>query len=114
MNHTIEILSSEEAKERPGFGSSIRKWEDIAQVLRLISEEAEKNCGLCWDMLKGTPDSWVNTKGCENACLYKICHDEGSEYWTAHNSIHKARKAVSDLIASLEVLRHINERKALK
>ena len=113
MKHTIEILSSEEAKERPGFGASVRKWEDIAQVMRLISEEAERNCGLCWQMLKPTSDNYVSWTACKATCLYKVCHDEGSDYTHARDSIHKARKAISDLIADLEVLRRINEKKAL-
>ena len=113
MQHTIEILSSEEAKERPGFGSSIRKWEDIAQVMYLISEEAERNCGLCWQMLKPTPGNYVTLMACKTACLYKVCHDEGSDYTNARDSIHKARKAISDLIADLEVSRRLHESKAL-
>ena len=113
MKHTIEILSSIEAKERPGFGSSIRKWEDIAQVMRLISEEAEKNCGLCWEMLKPTPGNYVSLMACKTACLYKVCHDEGSDYTKARDLIHEVRKAISDLIADLDVRRRQHESKAL-
>ena len=113
MKHTIEILSSIEAKERPGFASSIRKWENIAQVMRLISEEAERNCGLCWEMLKPTPDNYVSWTACKATCLYKVCHDEGSDYTNARDSINKARKAISDLIADLDIVRRQREATAL-
>ena len=113
MNHTIRILSSIEAKEHPGFASSIRKWEDIAQVMRLISEEAEANCGLCWEMLKDTPGAFVCLTGCKGKCLYRVCHDEGSDYTNARDSINKARKAISDLIADLDIVRRQREATAL-
>jgi hypothetical protein len=113
MNHTIEILSSQEAKERPGIGSSIRKWEDIAQVMLLISNEAENNCGLCWEMLSKTPGNYVDWSGCKTTCLYKRCHDDGSDYTKTHDLIRKVRHAISDLIADLEVTRRQHESKAL-
>jgi len=113
MKHTIEIFSSIEAKERPGFGSSIAKWEDIARVMALISDEAERNCGLCWQMLKPTPDNYVSWTACKATCLYKVCHDEGSDYTKTRDLIHEVRKSISDLIADLEVRRRQHESKAL-
>jgi len=105
MKHTIEILSSEEAKEKPGFGSSIKKWEDIARVMVLISDEAERNCGLCWQMLRPNPGNWVTLMTCKTSCRYKVCHDEGSNYTKARDSIHEVRKAISFLLGDLYVRR---------
>jgi len=105
MKYTIEILSSEEAKEKPGFGSSIKKWEQIAEALYMLSDEAATNCGLCWEMLKDHPERGSHKPHCQKYCRYGNCTTPGSHFENVKTQFCALRKAISDLLSDLYIRR---------
>jgi len=102
MKHTIEILSSEEAKAAPGFDSSIEKWYQIGEAIRQIQVEANAYCGLCWQAMSNTLENYGLRNHCTTDCLYKGCPGNQSNYMNIHNHFQSLRKAINVFREDLE------------
>ena len=105
MKHTIEILSSDEAKQAPGFDSSIEKWEDIALVIQQIQREANAYCGLCWEAMSHDKEHYGLRDHCNTDCLYKGCPGSQSNYMNIHNHMLGLRKAIGVFLDDLRQCR---------
>jgi hypothetical protein len=105
MKHTIEILGSGEAEQRPGFDSSIEKWEDIALSIQQIQVEANAYCGLCWEAMSHDKEHYGLRNHCNTDCLYKGCPGSQSNYMNIHNHFISLRKAIGVFLDDLRQCR---------
>ena len=109
MIHSINIISTDEAKAQPGFDSSIRKWYQISEAIREIQVEANAYCGLCWQAMSNDPEHFGLRDHCNTDCLYRGCPGSQSNYMNCHHQFERLRKAIDVFLFDLKQCKAASE-----